>query len=248
MPYNPVDPADLKGDELTNWYLRSPDEIEQQRQAAAQRRYDDFFGPGASPKNGAQEETAGGDGAPNAAVRAPSPTPSIGFDPAYVDRGGADPDNGADFELVGNPHNPRLKGEWVQREGRPWPQTDDGRSYHVAHKKALADGGTNTLDNIEPMHPDEHIAQHIENGDFARWARRPGIARAFGGRVAEGVGAAGFLSDLLGMFTGRIRTDTFDNFSHDVVGQPSNQDRIEEFERQQKAITPGWKPGDPWVL
>jgi hypothetical protein len=38
MPYKPVDPADLEGDDLTNWYLRSPDDIEQQRQAAARQR------------------------------------------------------------------------------------------------------------------------------------------------------------------------------------------------------------------
>jgi hypothetical protein len=44
MPYNPVDPADLDGEDLTSWYLRSPQEIEQQRQAAAQQRYNDFFG------------------------------------------------------------------------------------------------------------------------------------------------------------------------------------------------------------
>jgi hypothetical protein len=43
MPYNPVDPANLEGEDLTNWYLRSPQEIEQQRQASAQQRYQDFF-------------------------------------------------------------------------------------------------------------------------------------------------------------------------------------------------------------
>ena len=48
MPYNPIDPASLEGEDLTNWYLRSPQEIEQQRQAAAQQRYSDFFYGGSS--------------------------------------------------------------------------------------------------------------------------------------------------------------------------------------------------------
>jgi hypothetical protein len=54
MPYNPVDPADLDGEDLTSWYLRSPDQIEQQRQAAAQQRYNDFFNG-----DGSDRQTAG---------------------------------------------------------------------------------------------------------------------------------------------------------------------------------------------
>jgi hypothetical protein len=45
MPYSPVDPASLSGDALDAWYGRSLDDIEQERQAAAQARYDEFFGP-----------------------------------------------------------------------------------------------------------------------------------------------------------------------------------------------------------
>ncbi|THD80601.1 MAG: hypothetical protein E7812_07685 [Phenylobacterium sp.] len=48
MPYDPVDPASLEGEDLTSWYLRSPEEIEQQRQAAAQQRYNAFFNGGRS--------------------------------------------------------------------------------------------------------------------------------------------------------------------------------------------------------
>lgn len=39
-----VDPSRLQGEALRRWYLRSPDDIAQQRQAAAALRYDDFFG------------------------------------------------------------------------------------------------------------------------------------------------------------------------------------------------------------
>jgi hypothetical protein len=88
----------------------------------------------------------------------------------------------ADLLYVGNPHNRRLRRQHVKANG-PWPTTDDGRNYDVAHKRAIADGGTNTLDNIEPMHPDEHAAQHLNNGDSARWGKRASIAQAFGGTV-----------------------------------------------------------------
>lgn len=43
MPYDSVDPASLSGDALDRWYRRIPDEIEVERQAAAQARYDNFF-------------------------------------------------------------------------------------------------------------------------------------------------------------------------------------------------------------
>jgi hypothetical protein len=44
MAYGQIDPARLEGDALTRWYLRSPTDIEQERQGAAAQSYDDFFG------------------------------------------------------------------------------------------------------------------------------------------------------------------------------------------------------------
>ena len=44
MAYGLIDPARLDGDALTRWYLRSPANIDQERQTAAAHRYDDFFG------------------------------------------------------------------------------------------------------------------------------------------------------------------------------------------------------------
>lgn len=44
MAVGQIDPARLDGDALTNWYLRSPTDIERERQDAANRAYDDFFG------------------------------------------------------------------------------------------------------------------------------------------------------------------------------------------------------------
>ncbi|MGZ6018221.1 MAG: hypothetical protein ACXWKO_06090 [Phenylobacterium sp.] len=44
MAYGQIDPARLDGDALTRWCLRSPADIEQERQAAAAQSYNDFFG------------------------------------------------------------------------------------------------------------------------------------------------------------------------------------------------------------
>ena len=44
MSGNWIDPGSLEGDALTHWYLRSPAEIDQMRQAAAARRYRDATG------------------------------------------------------------------------------------------------------------------------------------------------------------------------------------------------------------
>jgi hypothetical protein len=145
-----------------------------------------------------------------------------------LDRGLAGPHDGAELQEVGNPHNRRLKREFIQRNGY-WPRTEDGRDFDVSHKKAIADGGTNTLDNIEPMHPDDHAAKHLADGDGARWGRRSSIARAFGGRVepprygptVRGIGPLGTLSNLAGILSGRIRTDSFPNFTTDMLGLPS---------------------------
>ena len=136
------------------------------------------------------------------------------------------------FIQIGNPHNPRLRREWEKAKGRQWPKTDDGRNYDVAHKRAIADGGTNTLDNIEPMHPDEHAAQHLNNGDSARWGRRPSIARAFGGTVEppnpglviRGIGLLQAFTGLTGLLSGRIRTDTPVHTWYDMAGYPAPDD------------------------
>lgn len=43
MPDSSTDPGSLSGAALSRWYLRSPHEIEQERQAAAARRRQEFF-------------------------------------------------------------------------------------------------------------------------------------------------------------------------------------------------------------
>ncbi|SRR5258706_16229824 len=52
MAYGQIDPARLDGDALARWYLRSPADIQDERQAAAAQRYADFFGDAREPPNG----------------------------------------------------------------------------------------------------------------------------------------------------------------------------------------------------
>jgi RHS repeat-associated protein len=47
-----------------------------------------------------------------------------------------------------------------------------GRYFDMAHIKALVDGGTNAAENLKPQLHDEHMAEHMANGDFVRWATR----------------------------------------------------------------------------
>lgn len=44
MAFGQIDPSRLNGDALRRWYLRSPADIEHERQEAAAQRYRDFFG------------------------------------------------------------------------------------------------------------------------------------------------------------------------------------------------------------
>jgi hypothetical protein len=112
----------------------------------------------------------------------------------------------------------------------------------------LADGGANTLENIEPIHPDAHRALHKANGDYSRWGKRASIAKAFGGRVARALGPISILPTITGVLSGRIRTDSLDNFTSNMMGWPSEEDLRRQLEREQKAINPNWKPGDPTVI
>jgi hypothetical protein len=171
-------------------------------------------------------------------LAARSPDGSSGaFDPAQpwlganLDRNPWTPNTPLELTPLGNPANPRLRREWERQNGRPWPRDPNtGRNYDVAHKKALADGGTNTVDNIHPMHPDAHVAEHMANGDYSRWALRPGIARAFGGTVARSLDFLAIVPIITGVMSGRIRTDTTEHFLNDIAGVPSSDDPVEPLE------------------
>jgi len=66
-----------------------------------------------------------------------------------------------------------IRKEWEKTQGEPWPKdSSTGRNQDVVHKNALADGGTNELDNIEPKPHDMHVKEHKDAGDFKRWGAR----------------------------------------------------------------------------
>ena len=73
MPDGSVNPGSLEGEALARWYLRSPEEIEQERQAEAAARYREFFGrpSGADPDESADGEP-GPDGSSDVATSAPA--------------------------------------------------------------------------------------------------------------------------------------------------------------------------------
>ncbi len=45
-----------------------------------------------------------------------------------------------------------------------------GRFQDMAHIVARADGGKDVAENLKPQEHGEHIAEHMANGDFSRWA------------------------------------------------------------------------------
>lgn len=140
---------------------------------------------------------------------------------------------------------------WADREGLDWPIVPEtGENYHVSHVIAKADGGADTLDNIEPEHPKEHIERHRANGDFSRWALRRGRPKTSppkGGPAVRGLGVLGIIPNITGVLAGRIRMDTFDNFWSDMLGFPSEEDQRKAFEDHQRLLNPKWKPGDPFI-
>jgi len=256
MARRPIDPARLGRETLTQWYRRTSSEIEQERDEVEAQGWLDYQFE-TRRQSGATQQTEGliapavddglyiatgtggwrriGDGLDSQHDGGPS------FHPAEPQQ--------AYFLPVGNPANPRLIRQWEKREGRPWPRDPlTGRLYDVGHIKALADGGANTLENIEPIHRDLHVAQHKANGDYSRWAKRAAIARAFGGRVARALSPLAILPTITGVLSNRIRTDNWDNFTSDMVGWPSEEDMQRQLEREQKVINSDWKPGDPVVI
>lgn len=249
MPGAHTDPARLKGEALNRWYRRTPEEVEAERRAAEEQRYRDFFEksqPAPEAEHPARPSTpdpdilwvASGSGGYRAvrpggsdfmSTLEPDGTSSAAD---HLPEHAAAPERGQ-FREVGNPHNPRLRREWEIANGRPWPRTPEGVPYDVAHIRAIADGGTNTLDNIRPMEAAEHRASHRE--DAKRYGKRAGIARAFGGTVeppahaprrpkVRSFGAWGLVPNILGILNGRIRTDTPVHMWNDMLGYSSEDD------------------------
>jgi len=266
MPRTAVDPARLEGEALRRWYLRTPDEIAAAKQAADARRHQDFSGPASQSAERAvnaayspgHRPSASGDevlwvATGRGGYRAIRPGESDFLATLGPDQGAAWPDHLPDnaaavedgeFFNIGSRENAALKKLYIEKYGY-WPKTEDGRDYEVSHRRAIADGGKNTLDNIEPIHPDDHRPMHVREGDSARWARRSSTARAFGGRVepshggpvVRGLGLMGRLLALPDLLLNPPRTNSFENFTTDMLGLPS----MDEYRR---AWDPQWRPAN----
>lgn len=86
MPDGSIDVGSLEGDALTRWYLRSPAEIEQEREDAAAKRYQDFFSrpSGADPDAGFSGEAPATDRDVSYDFAGPLPSTSQDVDPGFT--------------------------------------------------------------------------------------------------------------------------------------------------------------------
>ena len=74
--------------------------------------------------------------------------------------------------------NAQLRAEWEAANQKPWPKDPaTGRNQDVSHIVPKADGGANSLENIQPLPHADHMQRHIDAGDFRRWGARGGRKR-----------------------------------------------------------------------
>ena len=66
--------------------------------------------------------------------------------------------------------------------------------------------------------------------------------------MVRGLGPLSLFSDFTGILSGRLRTDSLDNFASDMIGVPSRQDRQDIIKSWQRLTDPNWKPGDPITI
>jgi uncharacterized protein RhaS with RHS repeats len=65
----------------------------------------------------------------------------------------------------------KLRKAWEGLHGAPWP-TANGKPHEADHDVPLADGGSDTAENVTPRPHDEHVQRHKDRGDFKRWGKR----------------------------------------------------------------------------
>lgn len=235
MPPRSVDPARLNGEALMNWYRRSPADIAQERQAAEAERYRTYFGK--------RDHGAGAFEAQQAEAQPAQGVPSLFVQDVYR------PGDEGEFTAVAGKNRSHRR-RYEKEHGHTYPKTETGRNYDVAHIEALGDGGADVYENTRPMHPDDHRKEHMDRGDFKRWGGRSGQGKGGGpkgggGGTARGLGVLSVVPWITGMLSGRIRTDSFDNYISDLIGVPSQEDREKYLRENQKKWNPNWKPGDP---
>jgi len=80
-----IDPGSLEGDALRQWYLRSPADVERERQEAAARRYQDFFyGDAANPDLGFDREIPASSQNIDPRFAMPAPASPEDIDPGFA--------------------------------------------------------------------------------------------------------------------------------------------------------------------
>ena len=86
MPDGSIDVGSLEGDALARWYLRSPADIEQEREDAAAKRYQTFFyGPsGANPDAVTARDAPAADRGVDHNLAEPLPSTSHDVDPGFT--------------------------------------------------------------------------------------------------------------------------------------------------------------------
>ncbi|HVY34248.1 MAG TPA: HNH endonuclease signature motif containing protein [Caulobacteraceae bacterium] len=181
--------------------------------------------PGAAPATRSSGQTLGLGLQP--AIR--PDTPFGGADDPRLDFNLASDGDGQFYDIGGK--QVRQRRQWSLWKGIPWPiDPETGRNFDIAHIIAKADGGSDAIHNIQPLHPLEHRRQHMENGDFSRWGRRGWHGNEMGEMRLRGLGLLQIIPDITGILSGRIRTDNWNNFMSDMIGVPSQQDMDEWYQ------------------
>lgn len=116
MAERQIDPSRLQGEALRRWYLRSPQDLEQERQAAQARRYDEFF-------------------------RA---TPSADIDPGNSRRPAspvwdADPSISLNLGTAGTDIDPEIS--WVSAGANRWRRVNVSSTPSTSNSRALSAPG-----------------------------------------------------------------------------------------------------------
>lgn len=121
-----------------------------------------------------------------------------------------------------------LRKQWETTNNKPWPKDPaTGWNQDVSHKQPLADGGTNSVCNIEPKPRKEHINEHVERGDFKRWGARTGLGNKLGVLI--------FADTLLNAADAQRRAEKYGIsiwtvMSYDLLGIPVNENTLRKPE------------------
>lgn len=176
MAERQIDPSRLQGEALKRWYLRSPQNLEQERQAAAAQRYDDFF-----------RTAPGADIDPGISRRPVSPArdvdPGIGLNPG---RPGIDIDAGISWVPTG-PNRWRKQQAVGAMQPTPLSRLPDGGATKVEVQSKSPTGGFRS-----PLDMAQDALHEFQSGPKIP---RPNLAKSFIPIVGPAWEAAGDLQD-----------------------------------------------------